>query len=56
MFGRKLGRIVEISENLITVTAPPSESKMPGVVIVEVSNKYGVDIFTADKKLSFVYL
>jgi len=55
-FGDKQGRIVEATENLLTVWAPARYDLMSdSSVSVVVSNKYPHELLSADKKLSFVY-
>jgi len=55
-FGDKLGRIVETTENLITVFAPARFDLMSDTPVqVLVSNKYPHELLSADKKLQFVY-
>ena len=56
-FGDKLGRIIETTENLLTVAAPPRfdvAQDMPVQVVV--SNKYLHEQLAADRKLTFYYL
>jgi hypothetical protein len=56
-FGDKLGRIIETTENLLTVAAPPRfdvSQDMPVQVVV--SNKYLHEQLAADRKLTFYYL
>jgi len=55
-FGDKIGRIVETTDNLLTVMAPQRfdlVSDTPVAVIV--SNKSTHDLLSADKKPSFIY-
>ena len=56
LFGDKVGRVTESSENLITVFAP-SRYDLPAntTVTVTVSNRTQQDILSADKQLSFTY-
>ena len=53
-FGSKIGKIVELNDNLITVVAPKTEKEE--VVIVDVANKYGTETVTATNKLTFTYV
>jgi hypothetical protein len=53
MFGKKIGKIIEISDNLIAVYAPAHD--ISEIVEVEVSNRYAADVYTANNKLSFLY-
>lgn len=53
MFGKKIGKIIEISDNLIAVFAPAHDTSE--AVEVEVSNRYATDVYTANNKLSFLY-
>ena len=56
LFGDKVGRVVETSENLITVYAP-SRFDLPTntPVTVTVSNRTQQDILSAEKQITFMY-
>jgi len=55
-FGDKPGRIIEATENLLTVVAPQRFDIMHDTPVqVIVSNKYPHDQLSADKKVTFVY-
>jgi len=55
-FGDKLGRIIETTENLLTVCAPARFDLMQDTPVqVIVSNKYPHELLNADKKMSFIY-
>jgi len=55
-FGDKIGRIVETTENLLTVCAPARFDLVADTPVqVIVSNKYPHELFSADKKFTFVY-
>eukprot|EP01117_Protostelium_nocturnum_P007083 TRINITY_DN2542_c0_g1_i1.p1 TRINITY_DN2542_c0_g1~~TRINITY_DN2542_c0_g1_i1.p1 ORF type:complete len:517 (-),score=153.82 TRINITY_DN2542_c0_g1_i1:39-1589(-) len=56
-FGDRMGKVVEINENLLVVTVPVrAELKERMDVQVTVSNKYRNEVKTADKKLTYSYL
>ncbi len=56
-FGDKMGKIIEATENLITVMAPARPDFVTGTTVsVVVSNKLASDILSAEKLLAFVYL
>jgi len=56
-FGDRSGKVLETSENLVTVLAPPREDIMhtDQMVEVTVSNKFAREQYTSEKKLNFTY-
>jgi len=56
-FGDKLGKIIETTDNLITVQAPARPDFVTGTTVsVVVSNKYSNETLSAEKLLAFIYL
>lgn len=56
-FGDKIARILETSENLLTVVAPPRyELDTATPVNVTIANKYSSEVLTAEKQLIFTYI
>eukprot|EP01119_Soliformovum_irregulare_P012069 TRINITY_DN3109_c0_g1_i1.p1 TRINITY_DN3109_c0_g1~~TRINITY_DN3109_c0_g1_i1.p1 ORF type:complete len:438 (-),score=118.72 TRINITY_DN3109_c0_g1_i1:85-1398(-) len=57
-FGDRPGRIMDSSENLITVISPMREdvTGLEMSVPVTISNKFARELFSADKKMTFTYL
>jgi len=57
-FGDRPGRIIDSSENLITVVSPMREdvTGLEMSVPVTISNKFARELFSADKKMTFTYL
>jgi len=55
-FGDKQGRVVETTDNLITVLAPARYDLVSDTAVhVVISNKYPHETLAAEKKLPFVY-
>jgi len=55
-FGDRVAKVVDSSENLVTVIAPPREDIVQDTPVeVLVSNKFARELFNADKKLTFLY-
>ncbi len=52
-FGDKPAKVIETSENLLTVTCPPRNFEGP--VDVTVYNKYPHDQLICEKPVSFLY-
>jgi len=55
-FGDKQAKVIDTSENLITVLAPPFENIIHDTTVeVTVSNKFARELYSSEKKLSFTY-
>ncbi len=55
-FNGKVANILETAENLLTVIAPAIDPVLLDTPIeVEVSNKYQNELWTAEKKLTYIY-
>jgi hypothetical protein len=55
-FGDKVGKVMETSDNLLTVLAPARYDLLSDTTVpVVVSNKYPHEVMSADKRLSFLY-
>ena len=56
-FGDRPGRVVEVTDNLITVMAPAREDILHDTIVdIIVSNKFARgELYSADKKLNFTY-
>jgi hypothetical protein len=51
LFGDRVGKVIEISENLLVVSVPArNDLKERLDVVVSVSNKYRTELKTADNK------
>lgn len=56
LFGNKVGKVVELSENLVSVLVPPCFDLISDTEVeVVVSNKYSQESVEAEKKPTFTY-